>query len=95
MTASRCARDWVPVAAALVIGGWGANQFTPLSVLYRMAEGWPRLEVVAMFTIYLVGLAPALFLGCWTADRVGRRRVVRPALAVAAAASALLAQRRR
>lgn len=82
MTASRCARDWVPVAAALVIGGWGANQFTPLSVLYRMAEGWPRLEVVAMFTIYLVGLVPALFLGCWTADRVGRRRVVRPALAV-------------
>jgi MFS family permease len=84
-------RSWVPVAGALVVGGWGANQFTPLSVVYRADEGWATLRVITMFTIYLVGLVPALIVGCRVADRFGRRRVVRAALLLEAVASVALA----
>ncbi|WP_427891832.1 MFS transporter [Kribbella sp. GL6] len=84
-------RGWLPIAATLVVGGWGANQFTPLSVVYRLDEGWSTLRVVAMFTTYLLGLVPALLLGCRAADRFGARRVVRLALALTAAASCVLA----
>jgi len=82
---------WRPVAAAVCVGGWGANQFTPLAVVYRVAEGWHAVPVVAMFTTYLLGLVPGLLLGCRAANRYGRRRVVRQALAMSAAASAVLA----
>ena len=83
--------DRVLVAAALVAAGWGANQFTPLSVVYRLEAGWSTMSVVEVFTVYLAGLVPALLLGCRTADRFGHRRVVRIALAVTAAGSLLLA----
>ncbi|MFD7155560.1 MFS transporter [Kribbella sp. NPDC059898] len=79
------------IAATLVVGGWGANQFTPLSVAYRLDQGWSTLRVVAMFTTYLLGLVPALLLGCRAADRFGVRRVVRLALALTAVASCVLA----
>ncbi|WP_107706104.1 MFS transporter [Nocardioides allogilvus] len=85
------ARAWTPVAATLVLGGWGANQFTPLSVVYRSAEGWTTLTVIAMFTVYLIGLVPGLLLGDRAADRFGRRRVVRLALALTVVSSLLLA----
>lgn len=84
-------RSWVPVAGALVVGGWGANQFTPLSVVYRVDEGWGQLPVITMFTIYLLGLVPALLVGCRLADRFGRRRVVRLALVLQVASSVGLA----
>lgn len=82
---------WLPIAGALVIGGWGANQFTPLSVVYRVEAGWLTLPVIVMFTVYLLGLVPALLLGCRAADRVGRRRVVGAALLLEAVGSVLLA----
>ncbi|AVH54878.1 MULTISPECIES: MFS transporter [Streptomyces] len=91
MTASRAACDWLPAAAAVSAAGWGANQFTPLAVVYRTQERWPPLPVAAMFTIYLLGLLPGLLLGGPAADRLGRRRVVRHALVLTAAASTLLA----
>lgn len=91
MPASCAARGWLPAAAAVFAAGWGANQFTPLSVVYRTQEHWPPLSVAAMFTTYLLGLLPGLLLGGVAADRFGRRSVVRPALALSAAASALLA----
>ncbi|TGB15851.1 MFS transporter [Streptomyces sp. MZ04] len=91
MPASRAARGWLPAAAAVFAAGWGANQFTPLAVVYRTQEHWPPLPVAAMFTVYLLGLLPGLLLGGAAADRFGRRRVVRPALALSGAASALLA----
>lgn len=91
VAASRSSPAWWPVAGALMIGGWGANQFTPLSVVYRIDVGWQTLPVIAMFTTYLLGLVPGLLLGYRAAERHGRRRVVRLALAVATAGSVLLA----
>lgn len=82
--------SWLPAAAALAMAGWGVNQFTPLSVAYRAHEHWPAVEVALMFTTYLVGLVPALLWGGAAADRYGRH-IVRPALGLAALASAALA----
>jgi len=91
MPASRAARGRLPAAAAVFAAAWGANQFTPLAVVYRTQEHWPPVLVAAMFTAYLLGLLPGLLVGGPAADRFGRRRVVRIALALSAAASALLA----
>ncbi|OEV12863.1 MFS transporter [Streptomyces nanshensis] len=91
MPVSQAARTWLPAASALYVAGWGASQFAPLAVVYRVQEGWAALAVATMFTLYLVGLVPGLLLGGRIADRYGRRRVVRGALAVSSAASALLA----
>lgn len=91
MSSSRAVRGWVPAAAGVFAAGWGANQFTPLAVVYRTREHWPAVPVAAMFTTYLLGLLPGLLLGGPTAGRLGRRRVVRSALVLSAAASALLA----
>ncbi|NBE52162.1 MFS transporter [Streptomyces boluensis] len=90
-TTRRTSLRWLPAAAAVFAAGWGANQFTPLAVVYRTEEHWPALPVAAMFTTYLIGLLPGLLLGGPAANRFGRRQVVRPALALTAAASTLLA----
>jgi MFS family permease len=85
------AERWLPVAAAVSVAGWGANQFAPLAMVYRFQEGWPALTVAGMFTIYVVGLVPGLLVAGRVANRYGRRRVVRSVLVVSATASVLLA----
>ncbi|MFD8750243.1 MFS transporter [Kitasatospora sp. NPDC059577] len=82
---------WLPVAAAVAVAAWGANQFTALATVYRVRTDWSALSLAAMFSVYLVGLVPGLLLGRPAADRYGRRRVVRGALVLSAAASAVLA----
>ncbi|WP_330461477.1 MFS transporter [Streptomyces sp. NBC_00820] len=91
MPATRAAHGWFPAAAAVSAAGWGANQFTPLSMVYRTQKHWAAVPVASMFTTYLLGFLPGLLLGGPAADRYGRRRVVRPALVLSAIASALLA----
>jgi MFS family permease len=90
MSTSRAARGWVPAAAALSAAGWGANQFTPLAVVYRSQAHWSAVGVAAMFSTYLLGLVPGLLLGGPASDRYGRR-IVRWALVLSAAASGVLA----
>ncbi|MFI2689278.1 MFS transporter [Kitasatospora sp. NPDC018619] len=85
------ARRWLPAAAAVAVAAWGANQFTALATVYRARTEWSGLSLAAMFSVYLVGLVPGLLLGGSAADRYGRRRTVRGALGLSAAASAVLA----
>jgi MFS family permease len=66
------------------------NQFTPLSVVYRTEAHWPSLSVAAMFSTYVLGFVPGVLLGGPLSERRGRR-IVRPALALSAIASAVLA----
>ncbi|WP_332328089.1 hypothetical protein [Streptomyces sp. WMMC897] len=56
-----------------------------------MSTHWHSVSLTAMFSTYLLGLVPGLLLGGPASDRHGRRRVVRCALALGAAASAALA----
>lgn len=91
MPTSRTAPDWLPAAAAVAVAGWGAHQFTPLTTVYRAQAHWSAVSISAMFSTYLLGLVPGLLLGGRVSDRYGRRRVVRSALGLSAAASAVLA----
>ncbi len=88
---STVTRTWVRVAAALFAIGYGANQFSPLMVLYRERGHYSAVTVAAFFGVYAAGLAPGLLLGGPASDRWGRRRLAVPALAVSVPASAVLA----
>ncbi|MBC3191894.1 MFS transporter [Pseudonocardia sp. C8] len=81
---------WFPATAAVFVGAWGVNQFTPIAAFHRADGAWPVLQVAAMFSIYVLGFLPALLWGGPAADRHGRG-VVRHALVLSATASVLLA----
>lgn len=83
-------RDWLGAGIALAGVGWGANQFTPLIVLYANRLGLSSTVVDAMFGMYALGLVPALLAGGRLSDLAGRRAVVVPALLVSFLASCLL-----
>ncbi|MFF5690000.1 MFS transporter [Streptomyces albidoflavus] len=88
-TAPPAVPRWLPAGAALAAAGLGANQFTPLAAVHRTQEQWHPVLVAVLFTAYLPELLPGLLLGGPAADRFGRRRLVRAALLLSAAASAL------
>lgn len=73
-------RSWVPTALAVFAVGWGANQFAPLLSLYRTDQGLSQSDVTAMFSVYIVGLLPALLVAGRWSDRNGRRVLMRPVL---------------
>jgi MFS family permease len=81
---------WFRVALALLGVGWGANQFSSLLVVYRDREHLPATVVALLFGAYAVGLVPALLIAASFSDRLGRRRVLRPVLLLAALASVVL-----
>lgn len=81
---------WCRVALALFGVGWGANQFSSLLVVYRNHEHLPATVVALLFGAYAVGLVPALLIAASFSDRLGRRRVMRPVLVLAAVASVVL-----
>jgi MFS family permease len=70
--------------------GWGANQFSPMLIVYRhhLALGTGTLE--ALFGVYALGLIPGLLLAGPLSDARGRRAVVIPAAALGVASSAVL-----
>jgi hypothetical protein len=84
-------RAWVRVVAALFVIAYGANQFSPLMVLYREQGHFSAVTVAAFFAVYILGLAPGLLLGGPASDVRGRRWVLLPALVVSVPASAVLA----
>jgi len=58
--------------------GWGANQFSPMLIVYRHALGLGPGAIAGLFTVYGVALIPGLLIGGPASDRFGRRAVVLP-----------------
>lgn len=69
---------------------WGAQQFTPLLLLYRALLNLSATEVQATFVPYVVGLIPGLLFGGPCSDRFGRRKVMIPTIAGSALATVIL-----
>ena len=101
MTATRASREqsisitshrmtWLPVASVMLGTGWGANQFTPMLLVYRQALGLSTGTLEAMFGLYALGLIPGLLLAGPLSDARGRRPVVIPAAGLSLAASVVL-----
>lgn len=81
-------RAWLRVAVTMFAVGWGANQFTPLLLVYR--EYTPVAEVSALFGVYAIGLIPALLVAGPLSDKLGRRPVMLPVFVLSGLASVVL-----
>lgn len=78
-------------AFALVVLLAGTNIPTPLYPVYQQAFGFSPLVVTLVFALYAIMLIPSLLVFGPLSDAIGRHRVLIPAVAIAAAGSALLA----
>jgi Major Facilitator Superfamily len=72
------ARDERRLTLALFAVAWGANQFTPLLLMYRQRFGFGPAMLGGLWGCYAVGLVPGLLLGGAASDARGRRPVVVP-----------------
>src|ERR1700744_4535086 len=72
---------WVGAAAVLVTLAFSAVP-TPLYVIYQQRDHFSDLMVTIVYAVYAVGVIGSLFLAGHLSDRVGRRRVLVPAIAV-------------
>jgi MFS family permease len=70
--------------------GWGANQFSPMLIVYRHEQGLSAAAVAGLFAVYAATLIPGLLAGGPASDRFGRRAVVLPLVILSPAATALL-----
>lgn len=82
---------WLRVGVVMFAIGFGTNVFAPMLQVYRHESGLSTASVSAMLAIYTLGLVPALVWFGPVSDRLGRRRVLRPATVVSAVGSGLLA----
>ena len=81
---------WVRVALLMFAVGWGANQFSPMLIVYRHALGLGSGAVAGLFAVYAATLIPGLLAGGPLSDRFGRRTCVLPFAALSPAATVLL-----
>src|SRR5580700_1013152 len=81
---------WVRVALVMFAVGWGANQFSPMLIVYRHALGLGPGEIAGLFAIYAATLIPGLLAGGPLSDRFGRRACVLPFAALSPVATLLL-----
>jgi MFS family permease len=81
---------WVRIAFAMFAVGWGANQFSPMLIVYRHELGLTAGEVAGLFLVYALTLIPGLLAGGPASDRFGRRPVVWPFVALSPLATLLL-----
>lgn len=82
---------WLRVALAMFVVGWGANQFTPLLLVYRETDHYSQTLVTSMFAAYVLGLVPALLIAAELGGRFGHRMVLRPVMVLTVLSSLLLA----
>ncbi|MCT2589755.1 MFS transporter [Streptomyces sp. N2-109] len=76
-----------PVTAVFVL----SNAATPLYVLWQRDIGFSRGTLTVVFASYIVGLLGSLLVSGVVSDRLGRRPVLLPALALAVAACLIFA----
>jgi hypothetical protein len=81
---------WVRVTFVMLAVGWGANQFSPMLIVYRQELGLGPSAIAGLFGIYAATLIPGLLAGGPLSDRFGRRAVVLPFAALSPAATLLL-----
>ena len=81
---------WVKIAFAMFAVGWGANQFSPMLIVYRHELGLGASVVAGLFLVYALTLIPGLLVGGPASDRFGRRPVVWPFVALSPLATLLL-----
>ena len=81
---------WVKIAVAMFAVGWGANQFSPMLIVYRHELGLGAGAVAGLFLVYALTLIPGLLIGGPASDRFGRRPVVLPFVALSPLATLLL-----
>ena len=86
----RAPAAWIRVALVMFAVGWGANQFSPMLIVYRHALGLGPGEIAGLFAIYAATLIPALLAGGPLSDRFGRRACVLPFAALSPVATLLL-----
>ena len=82
--------SWVKIAFGMFAVGWGANQFSPMLIVYRHELRLTAGEVAALFLVYALTLIPGLLIGGPASDRLGRRAVVWPFVALSPLATLLL-----
>ena len=86
----RAPAAWIRVALAMFAVGWGANQFSPMLIVYRHALGLGSAEIAGLFAIYAATLIPGLLAGGPLSDRFGRRACVLPFTVLSPVATLLL-----
>lgn len=72
----------------------GATLPTPLYVIYQRRFHFSEIELTLLYSVYICGSIGGLLFFGRLSDQVGRRRVLWPALAVAAASTAVFLFRR-
>jgi len=90
MSTGRNASAWLRIAFAMFAVGWGANQFSPMLIVYRHELRLTAGEVAGLFLVYALTLIPGLLVGGPASDRFGRRPVVWPFVALSPLATLLL-----
>lgn len=81
---------WGRVTFAMFAVGWGANQFSPMLLVYRHDLGLTAGTLAGLFGVYAAALVPGLLIGGPASDRLGRRPVVIPFVAASPLATLLL-----
>ena len=70
----RSPRAWIRIAFAMFAVGWGANQFSPMLIVYRHELRLTTGEVAGLFLVYALTLIPGLLIGGPVSDRLGQGR---------------------
>src|ERR1700759_585368 len=81
---------WLRIAFAMFAVGWGANQFSPMLIVYRHELRLTAGEVAGLFLVYALTLIPGLLVGGPASDWFGRRPGGWPFVALSPLATLLL-----
>jgi MFS family permease len=81
---------WLRVAGVVFGVAWGANQFSPLLLAYKLHAGLSESTGDALFGVYALGLIPALLVLGPISDARGRRAIVAAAGLLSVVATAAL-----